>query len=69
VLRSTLERISGGTLTVDAILSAAEEYQDVAAVLESWWLDPSFEPNLFGAPDAHAAPTAEGARRPLMDLV
>lgn len=48
VLRSTLERTSGGTLTVGSILRTAEQYPDVAAVLESWWLDRSFEPTLPG---------------------
>ena len=49
VLRSALEGIDDGALTVGSILVAAEQFPEVAEVLQSWWMDASFEPE-FGRP-------------------
>ncbi|HYN98603.1 MAG TPA: hypothetical protein VEU28_02910 [Actinomycetota bacterium] len=49
VLRSALEGMDDGALTVGSILRAAEQFPEVAEVLESWWMDASFEPE-FGRP-------------------
>lgn len=33
-------------MTIDTILEAAETASEVSEVLDSWWLDPAFEPEI-----------------------
>ena len=62
-VRTVLRRSLPGAeevMTVDSILEAAEPAPQVSDVLNSWWLDPNFEPEVLRPPRGSVSP---GRRR------